>query len=71
MTFFFVAAALVATGVFTPESAFQGAGSSTIFFLVGAIILALSLSKHNLDKRIALTRIRGTPGSDIGLSLAP
>jgi sodium-dependent dicarboxylate transporter 2/3/5 len=58
MTFFFIAAALVATGVFTPESAFQGAGSSTIFFLVGAIILALSLSKHNLDKRIALTFLK-------------
>jgi len=58
MTFFFIAVMLVVTGVFTPESAFQGAGSTTIFFLVGAIILALSLSKYNLDKRIALTFLK-------------
>ncbi len=58
MTFFFISASLVATGVFSPDSAFQGAGSSTIFFLLGAIILAFSLSKHDLDKRIALTFLR-------------
>ena len=55
ITFFFITVFLVITGVFTPNSAFQGAGSTTIFFLVGAIILAFSLSKYNLDKRIALT----------------
>lgn len=54
MIFFFTAVLLVGTGVLTPENAFQGAGSSTIFFLLGAIILAFSLSKHHLDKRIAL-----------------
>ncbi|MBS3777691.1 MAG: anion permease, partial [Candidatus Thermoplasmatota archaeon] len=54
MIFFFTAALLVGTGVLTPENAFQGAGSSTIFFLLGAIILAFSLSKYNLDKRVAL-----------------
>jgi len=54
MIFFFIAVLLVGTGVLTPQNAFQGAGSSTIFFLLGAIILAFSLSKHNLDKRIAL-----------------
>jgi len=54
MIFFFTAVLLVGTGVLTPQNAFQGAGSSTIFFLLGAIILAFSLSKHNLDKRIAL-----------------
>ncbi len=58
ITFFFVAFLLVLTGVFTPDSAFQGAGSTTIFFLVGAIILAFSLSKYNLDKRIALTFLK-------------
>ena len=54
MIFFFTAVLLVGTGVLTPENAFQGAGSSTIFFLLGAIILAFSLSKYDLDKRIAL-----------------
>lgn len=49
---------LVATGVFTPDSAFQGAGSTTIFFLLGAIILAFAISKYNLDKRIALTFLK-------------
>ncbi len=58
ITFFFIAFLLVITGVFSPESAFQGAGSTTIFFLVGAIILAFSLSKYNLDKRIALTFLK-------------
>ncbi len=58
ITFFFITVSLVATGVFTPDSAFQGAGSTTIFFLVGAIILAFSLSKYNLDKRIALTFLK-------------
>jgi len=58
ITFFFIAVSLVATGVFTPDSAFQGAGSTTIFFLLGAIILAFSLSKYNVDKRIALTFLK-------------
>jgi len=58
ITFFFIAFLLVITGVFSPDSAFQGAGSTTIFFLVGAIILAFSLSKYNLDKRIALTFLK-------------
>lgn len=54
MIFFFTAVLLVGSGVLTPQNAFQGAGSSTIFFLLGAIILAFSLSKYDLDKRIAL-----------------
>jgi sodium-dependent dicarboxylate transporter 2/3/5 len=54
MIFFFTAVLLVGTGVLTPQNAFQGAGSSTIFFLLGAIILAFSLSRYDLDKRIAL-----------------
>ncbi len=56
--FFFIAVLLVATGVFTPENAFQGIASSTIFFLIGAIILAFAISKHNLDKRIALSFLK-------------
>jgi len=58
MIFFFIAVLLVGTGVLTPQNAFQGAGSTTIFFLIGAIILAFSLSKYNLDKRIALTFLK-------------
>ncbi len=58
MIFFFIAVLLVGTGVLTPQNAFQGAGSTTIFFLLGAIILAFSLSKYNLDKRIALTFLK-------------
>ncbi len=58
IVFFIIAVLLVITGVFSPESAFQGIGAPTIFFLVGAIILAFALSKHNLDKRIALTFLK-------------
>ncbi len=58
MIFFFIAVLLVGTGVLTPENAFQGAGSTTIFFLLGAIILAFSLNKYNLDKRIALSFLK-------------
>ncbi|MDG6219794.1 MAG: DASS family sodium-coupled anion symporter [Candidatus Thermoplasmatota archaeon] len=54
MIFFFTAVLFVGTSVLTPQDAFHGAGSSTIFFLLGAIILAFSLSKYGLDKRIAL-----------------
>ncbi|MEF8848000.1 MAG: DASS family sodium-coupled anion symporter [Candidatus Thermoplasmatota archaeon] len=61
--FFFTAVLLVGTGVFTPENAFHGAGTPTIFFLVGAIIIAFSLSKYNLDKRIALTFLKRFGGS--------
>ncbi len=56
--FFFISVLLVATGVFTPETAFQGIASSTIFFLIGAIILAFAISKHDLDKRIALSFLK-------------
>lgn len=54
ITFFILSVLLVLLGVFNPDTAFKGAGSSTIFFLIGAIILAFALSKYNLDKRIAL-----------------
>lgn len=56
--FFFISVLLVATGVFTPETAFQGIASSTIFFLIGAIILAFAVSKHGLDRRIALSFLK-------------
>ncbi len=36
------------------EDAFLGFASSTIFFLIGAFILALTIEKHGLQKRIAL-----------------
>jgi sodium-dependent dicarboxylate transporter 2/3/5 len=58
VVFFFIAVLLIGTGVFTPETAFRGIASSTIFFLIGAIILAFAISKHNLDKRIALTFLK-------------
>ena len=44
----------VLLGIFQPENAFGGFASSTIFFLMGAFILALTVQKHNLHKRIAL-----------------
>lgn len=44
----------VILGILSPEEAFTGFASSTIFFLIGAFMLALTLQKHNLHKRIAL-----------------
>lgn len=54
MSFFLIVSLLVILGVFKPESAFQGFGVTTIFFLIGAFILASAISKHGLHKRIAL-----------------
>ena len=59
MVFFLQVFLLVITGVFKQESAFQGMGAPTIFFLLGAIILAMAVQKHGLHKRIALRVLRG------------
>ncbi|MFP4185491.1 MAG: SLC13 family permease [Thermoplasmata archaeon] len=41
-------------GIVEPEEAFTGFASSSIFFLIGAFILASTVEKHGLHKRIAL-----------------
>ncbi len=53
-TTFMIISFSVLLGIFQPEEAFGGFASSTIFFLLGAFILALTVQKHNLHKRIAL-----------------
>ncbi len=55
MIFFLDVFLLVVTGVFDPDTVFKGAGSPTVFFLIGAIVLAIAIKKHNLHKRMALT----------------
>jgi len=47
------------------KDAFVGFGNSTIFFLIGSLLLGVALVKANLHKRIALlilTRLGKTPG---------
>ncbi len=44
----------VLLGIMRPEEAFTGFASTTIFFLIGAFILGLTIEKHGLHKRIAL-----------------
>ncbi len=44
----------VILGIIVPEEAFTGFASTTIFFLIGAFILGLTIEKHGLHKRIAL-----------------
>lgn len=53
-TTFLLISLSVILNIFEPEEAFTGFASSTIFFLIGAFILALTIQKHNLHKRIAL-----------------
>lgn len=57
-TTFLLISASVILGIFAPEDAFLGFASSTVFFLLGAFILALTIQKHNLHKRIALVILR-------------
>ena len=63
ITFFLIVALLVVLGVLTPDSAFQGFGVSTIFFLMGAFILASAITKHGLHKRIALKILSNPHGA--------
>lgn len=41
-------------GIITSSRVFSGFGNSAVFFLLGAFILAASIEKHGLHKRIAL-----------------
>ncbi len=53
-TAFLIIAMSVMLGILEPTEAFTGFASTTIFFLLGAFILSLTIEKHNLHKRIAL-----------------
>ncbi|MFP3872129.1 MAG: SLC13 family permease [Candidatus Natronoplasma sp.] len=53
-TAFLLISLSVALGILQPTEAFTGFASTTIFFLLGAFILALTIEKHGLHKRIAL-----------------
>ncbi|MBS3790303.1 MAG: DASS family sodium-coupled anion symporter [Candidatus Thermoplasmatota archaeon] len=44
----------VMLGIIDADQAFTGFASTTIFFLLGAFILGLTIEKHGLHKRIAL-----------------
>ncbi len=53
-TAFLIISSSVLLGIITPEEAFTGFASSSIFFLIGAFILASTVEKQGLHKRIAL-----------------
>lgn len=53
-TTFMLISFAVLLGIFKPSEAFFGFHSTTIFFLLGAFIIALTVQKHDLHKRIAL-----------------
>lgn len=48
----------VLLGLLPQEEAFRGFSSGTLFFLMGAFILAITVEKHNLHKRIALSFLK-------------
>ncbi|MFO8109024.1 MAG: DASS family sodium-coupled anion symporter [Thermoplasmata archaeon] len=53
-TTFLIISMSVLLDIVPSENAFLGFASSTIFFLIGAFIIALTVEKHGLHKRIAL-----------------
>ncbi len=53
-TFLIIVAAVI-LGLLPQEEAFRGFSSGTVFFLMGAFILAMTVEKHGLHKRIALS----------------
>ncbi|MFW6141309.1 MAG: SLC13 family permease [Candidatus Saliniplasma sp.] len=57
-TAFLLISSSVLVGILRPEEAFTGFASSSIFFLIGAFILASTVEKHGLHKRIALRVLR-------------
>ena len=58
LTAFLIISFSVILGILKPTEAFTGFASSTIFFLLGAFILALTIEKHGLHKRIALVMLK-------------
>ncbi len=52
---FLIIVASVGLGLLPREEAFSGFSSGTLFFLMGAFILAMTVEKHDLHKRIALS----------------
>jgi len=53
-TTFLIISLSVLLGIIPTEDAFLGFASSTVFFLIGAFIIALTVEKYGLHKRIAL-----------------
>ncbi|MEF8832026.1 MAG: DASS family sodium-coupled anion symporter [Candidatus Thermoplasmatota archaeon] len=53
-TAFLIISFSVMLGIVEPTAAFTGFASTTIFFLLGAFILSLTIEKYGLHKRIAL-----------------
>ncbi|MFW6376249.1 MAG: SLC13 family permease [Thermoplasmatota archaeon] len=58
LTAFLIISFSVILGILKPTEAFTGFASSTIFFLLGAFIIALTIEKHGLHKRIALVMLK-------------
>ncbi len=52
---FLIIVASVLLGLLPQDEAFRGFSSGTVFFLMGAFILAMTVEKHDLHKRIALS----------------
>lgn len=57
-TAFLIISFSVMVGIIEPTDAFTGFASTTIFFLIGAFILSLTIEKYGLHKRIALTVLK-------------
>ncbi len=57
-TAFLIISFSVMLGIIEPTDAFTGFASTTIFFLIGAFILSLTIEKYGLHKRIALTVLK-------------
>jgi len=57
-TAFLIISFSVMLGIIEPTEAFTGFASTTIFFLLGAFILSLTIEKFGLHKRIALKVLR-------------
>ncbi len=58
LTAFLIISFSVILSLIDPGAAFTGFASSTIFFLLGAFILGLTIEKHGLHKRIALVVLK-------------
>lgn len=57
-TTFFIISTSVLLGLLPTEEAFHGFSSGTLFFLMGAFILAIAFETQDLHKRVALTFLR-------------
>ncbi len=57
-TTFLLIASSVLLGLVPPDEAFEGFSSGTLFFLMGAFILAIAFEVQDLHKRVALTFLK-------------